>query len=265
MNPGDVLVGLGDDDLWTTVKILAIDPWPDGSAVFHCLFYEKSSRRPTPETVESLKVVAWHSPIAAQAYQSGWDVLCSTPVRDAELVGFHEYLRLTDFPRYVDVTGRDARALVSQASELYRRACALGEAGDRHGAIGLYTDAIDIFPLFYEAIDNRAFTYMELGDYASALNGFEASLQVKPTGHAAFFSRGECLMKLGLLDKAVAVFEDGMVRFPEHKDIYERFLTEARTKAQEARSGDDVPVTEVTDSTNNIRRRAKPWWQFWRS
>jgi len=176
---------------------LAIDEWPDNSQVFHCMFYEPSPRRPTAETIESLNVAAWHAPVAAQAYRDGWEVLYSAPVSDRELGGFHEYLKLTDFSRYATETGQDVRILVSRANELYRQACALGAPEERQSAIDLYTKAIDIFPLFYEAIDNRAFTYMELGDYAAALRGFEESLRVNPTGNTAFFSRGECLMKLG--------------------------------------------------------------------
>ncbi|MFC5743757.1 tetratricopeptide repeat protein [Dyella tabacisoli] len=264
MKAGDVLIGQKAEDSWSVVKILAIDEWPDNSQVFHCMFYEPSPGRPTAETIESLNVVAWHAPMAAQAYRSGWEVLCSTAVRDRELGGFHEYLKLTDFSRYATATSQDMRSLVSQANELYRRACALGEAGERQSAIDLYTRAIDTFPLFYEAIDNRAFTYMELGDFAAALRGFEESLRVNPIGNAAFFSRGECLMKLGLLDKATAAFKEGAARFPEHRDLYVRFLTQSRMKAQGPSASSDLSSSEKGDHAANGSRQANPWWKFWR-
>lgn len=264
MKAGDVLVSQKADDSWSAVKILAIDEWPDSSQVLHSMFYEPSPERPTVETVESLRVAAWHVPMAAQAYGVGWEVLCSAPVRDQELEGFHEYLKLTDFSRYATATGQDMRALVSKANELYRRACAIGNDGERRTAIDLYTRAIDIFPLFYEAIDNRAFTYMELGDYAEALQGFEESLRVNPTGNSAFFSRGECLMKLGLLDKAISVFEEGVTRFPEHRDIYVRFLAQAREKVRGSSvTGNLFPSGEDRRAAS-INREAKPWWRFWR-
>ena len=239
MKAGDVLVSQKAGDSWSAVKILAIDEWPDSSQVLHAMLYEPSAERPTVETIGSLRVAVWHVPMAAQAYRVGWEVLCSAPVRDQELKGFHEYLKLTDFPRYATATGQDMRALVSEANEFYRRACAIGNEGERRTAIELYTQAIDIFPLFYEAIDNRAFTYMELGDYAEALRGFEESLYVNPTGNAAFFSRGECLMKLGLLDKAISVFEEGAIRFSEHRDIYVRFLALAREKVRQSSISSD--------------------------
>jgi tetratricopeptide (TPR) repeat protein len=264
MKAGDVLVAQKGDDSWSVVKILAIDEWPDKSQVFHCMFYEPSPRRPTAETIKSLNVVARHAPMSAQAYRDGWEVLCSTPVHDQELGGFHEYLKLTDFPRYATVTGQDVRMLVSRANELYRQACALGAPGEQESAIDLYTKAIDIFPLFYEAIDNRAFTYMELGDYTTALRGFEESLRINPTGNAAFFSRGECLMKLGLLDKAIAAFEEGAIRFPEHRDLYARFIAQSRMKAQGPSANSDFLPSKKTDPAANGGQRANPWWRFWR-
>ncbi len=264
MKAGDVLVSQKADDAWSTVKILAIDTWPDGSLTFHCMWYEPTKQRPTPETVESLKVLAWHAPIAAQAYAADWDVLCSLPVLDRELEGFHEYLKLTDFSRYAAATGQDLRALASHATELYRQACALGDAGERQGAIELYTKAIDIFPLLYEAIDNRAFTYMELGDYATALQGFEESLRVNPTGNAAFFSRGECLMKLGMLDQAAAVFEEGATRFPEHRDLYLRFLSQSKAKPSEPPVRSEASSLAEVSTKATDRRPTRSWWKFWR-
>lgn len=264
MKEGDVLVSQNADDSWSAVKILAIDEWPDSSQVLHSMFYEPVPERPTMETVASLRVAVGHSPMAAQAYGVGWEVLCSAPVRDHELEGFHEYLKLTDFSRYVTATGQDMPALVSKAIEFYRRACAIGNDGERRAAIDLYTRAIDIFPLFHEAIDNRAFTYMELGDYAEALRGFEESLRANPTGNSAFFSRGECLMKLGMMNEAISVFEEGAARFPGHRDIYVRFLAQAREDVERSGvTGDFSPLREGV-STTSVNREAKPWWQLWR-
>jgi tetratricopeptide (TPR) repeat protein len=64
---------------------------------------------------------------------------------------------------------------------------------------------------------------MDLGDYERALDGFEMSLDVNPDGFSAFFSRGECLMKLGRFEEAEEVFKEGMELFPEKKDLCEEF------------------------------------------
>jgi hypothetical protein len=48
---------------------------------------------------------------------------------------------------------------------------------------------------------------------------------------AAFFSKGECLMKLGHLDEAEAIFIEGQERFPEHATQFNEFLKRTRAFA----------------------------------
>lgn len=76
---------------------------------------------------------------------------------------------------------------------------------------------------------NSGFMVPSSGDYQSALNDFESSLRVEPNGVAAFFSKGECLMKLGKLKDAEAVFEVGVKRFPEQKDMFNKYLNTTRS------------------------------------
>lgn len=255
MKAGDLLIRRRDTG-WSAVKLLAVDRWSDGSEVFHCCLYEPVEERPAEDNLESLRVSVMHAPIAAEGYRSGWEVLCSCPVADDELEGFHEYLKLTDFARFASVTGQDVSGLVARANDHYRRACALGDIEKRAEAIEEYSKAIDIFPLFYEAIDNRAFTYMELGDYVTALRGFEESLRVNPEGQAAFFSRGECLMKLGMNDEAAAIFREGAERFPDHRELYLRYLNALHL------DGPRGPNSRATVADGKPQK-VKPWWQFW--
>lgn len=230
MKASDLLIFQQPDGNWATVKILVVDIWADGSETFHCLSYSPVHDKPTEATLGELKVMVSHAPIAAEGFQEHWQVLCSRPVTDDELGGFNAYLKLTDFPRYLEFTGQDPRELVSRANGHYKNAVALGDAGKRLEAIEEYSIAIDLFPPFYEAVDNRAFTYMELGDYAAALDDFETSLRIHPDGHVAFFSRGECLLMLGLFDDAERVFDEGVSHFPEHKAIFLQFLEATRLK-----------------------------------
>jgi tetratricopeptide (TPR) repeat protein len=264
MKTGDVLISQRPSGDWSAVKILVVDRWPDGSEVFHCLLYKTVAERPSEDTLASLQILAMHAPIAAEGCREGWSVLCSGPVLEQELEGFHEYLKHTDFPRYISVTGQDARGLVSLANEHYRTACSLGDSGRREEAIKEYSTAIDIFPLFYEAIDNRAFTHMELGDYAMALQGFEESLRINSSGNSAFFSRGECLMKLGRIEEAAAVFQEGAERFPEHKDIYLRFLGALNPKLSDVDKGPDQEIGHKKNlPPAEHASKEKPWWRFW--
>ena len=211
------------------IKILCVDPWPDGSLSAHCRTYMPVAQRPVAGGLDKLEVRVGHAPIAAASFSRGWKRIANLPVLAADLDGFLVYLKLTDFPRYLQVSGHDLDAIVREANEHYRRACALGDAGKRAEAIAEYDAAIELFPMFFEAIDNRAFTFMELGDYRTALAGFEDSLRTNPEGFAAFFSRGECLLRLKQFAQAEAVFAAGLERFQDRREMFAKYLSLARS------------------------------------
>lgn len=229
--PGDVIAQQKKDGSWHVLKILQVDDDPD-SPTAHCLSYNDAQSKPTIDGLSLLSVRIWHAPIAARSFSSGWERIGNRAATKDELVGFVEYLKLTDFPRYVAFTGQDSKTIVRRANEHYQHAYQLGDQGRREEAIAEYSKAVDLFPLFYEAIDNRAFTYMELGKYREALADFEDSLRVNPNGVTAFFSKGECLLRLGQAQKATAIFKEGIKRFPEQRANFEKFLQLARTAAR---------------------------------
>jgi tetratricopeptide (TPR) repeat protein len=74
---------------------------------------------------------------------------------------------------------------------------------------------------------------MELGKFEEALLDFEASLRINPGSMSAFFSRGECLMKLGQSSAAEAVFKEGQTRFPEERALFTQFLEQVRALKNE--------------------------------
>lgn len=256
MKAGDVIVSQREDGNWATIKILAIDPWPDGSETFHCLCYEPTKSKPSEGTIDSLRVHVHHAPVDSFDFKANWQVLGSRPVGDDELSSFAEYLRYTDFPRYLELTRQDAQQLIEAANAHYRAACTLGEQGKVAESIDRYSQAIALFPLFFEAIDNRAFARMDLGDFTGAIADFEASLQVNPQGHAAFFSRGECLLKLGEFDQAAGVFTEGADRFPQHRADYLRFLALAGDRQHPA-------GVEPASGSSSADKPARPRWKFW--
>lgn len=223
---GDVLVD-HDENGWSTVKIIAIDRLPDGTGVAHCLLFAPTSEKPSMGSLPGLAILALHAPIRASAFESS-ERIGRAAVTKEEAAGFVEYLKQTDFRRYAKLTGQDYRQIISRANRHYASANALNEAGRRIEAIAEYDKAVELFPLFFEAIDNRAFSLMELGRYRDALAGFEQSLEVNPNGMHAFFSKGECLMKLGDLAAAEAVFMKGQTLFPEHRPLFAEFLGKVR-------------------------------------
>ena len=258
MKVGDLIISQNGKGEWATAKILAIDAWPDGSETFHCLLYTTTCEKPSFESVELLEVLIYHVPMDSADFKKNWQVLCSLPVTESDLIGFVEYLKHTDFPRYLEITKQDAREIVEQANAHFRAGFALGEEGKKLESIQEYTKAIDLFPLFHEAIDNRAFTYMELGDFASARDGFEASLRVNPDGSSAFLSRGECLMKLGLFDEAEQVFLEGGRRFPEHQATSQQLLEMLRSERELSANS-----TSNHSSLAPSGKGDRPWWKFW--
>ncbi|WP_225727457.1 tetratricopeptide repeat protein [Nocardia sp. JCM 34519.1] len=233
-----MLVKREDSGEWAVVKVLVVDVWPDGGELLHCLMYRSTSERPTPDVVAGLEVLAYHAPLRATAFRGAWEVLGTCAVAPADLVGFHEYLKRVDFRRYLAETGQNLETVVARANSHFAAGGALNDQQRHREAIEEYTRAADLFPLFYEAIDNRGFSYMNIGDYRSALDDFEHSLQIHPDGEAAYFSSGECLLRLGKLDEAEAIFEAGAVDSTQYRELHQKFLGLVRDLR-----GDGLPST----------------------
>lgn len=227
VTPGDLIVQR-DKNGWKAIKILAVDPWPDGTSAAHCLTYRSVRSKPTVESLKQADVDIWHAPIDAGSFSKGWERVGNRAPSKDELIGFVEYLKQTNFPRYARLTGQDPKEIARKAEEHYNRAYSLGEQGKRVEAIAEYSQAIDLAPPFYEAIDNRALTYMELGKIDEALSDFELSLGVNPHGITAFVSIGECLMKLGDLAGVEAIVQEGQSRFPEERAPFAELLKRVR-------------------------------------
>ena len=221
---GDVLIQPAEGGGWRLTKVLVVDPVEGDTPTAHVLLYENSSTEPTLDSFASSKPLAGHAPISAECYRTGWTRIGNTPVRKEELGGFYVYLKWTDFARYLRETGQSVDDVFAASEQHYLRANSLADEQKLVEAIDEYDLAIDLCPVFIEAIDNRAFTYMELGNDRRALEDFEMSLRVDPDGVAAFFSKGECLMKLGELDRAEAIFREGLFRFWQQRDQFQRYL-----------------------------------------
>ncbi|WP_312316095.1 tetratricopeptide repeat protein [Stenotrophomonas sp.] len=254
MNVGDVITSPLESGEWHTIKLLAIDTWPDGDT-FHCLCYRTTREKPTVDTLATLDVAVYHAPISADGFRQRGEILCSTAIGEDELVGFIEYLKMTDFARYLQVSGQNVEAVVSMANAHYRTACALDDSGQKVEAIGEYSSALDLFPLFFEALDNRGLTYLELGDVDAALDDFTQSLRINPSGSTAFAARGDCLLRLDQLEAAEQVFAEGEQRFPEHRAFHAGQLAKVRQRLRHR------GATEISPSASE--KKKGPWWKLW--
>lgn len=220
---GDILAQLNENDTWGIVKILQVDRLSENTQIAHSLIFNNTTSKPDLSSIETLAIYIYHAPIAAESYTNGWQVIGNLPPTETELSGFIEFLKYTNFVRYAEYTQQDTHAIISEANLNYNQANKLLDQGNRRGAISLYAKAFELFPLFFEAMDNSGFAYMELGNYENALNAFRTSLQVNPEGRKAFFSSGECLMALGRYSEALKIFEEGAVKFPQEKALFKQF------------------------------------------
>lgn len=240
MNEGDVIGMKMPDGAFSIKKILKIDVHPVMGATFHCKDYELVTQLRSREDVARLRVVCQHAPINGASIEKEFKVLFNEPVRKEELGGFFLYLKEMDFPRYTKESGIDVNAMLDEANMHYRQGCALAEARKFREAIDAYSEAIEIFPLLFEAIDNRGLAHMDLGEWDQAIADFKYSLSKNPDGQCAFFSLGECYLKKGEVDEAAKIFAEGNKRWPKNK-MFGQFLK----------------------AINKAKCPGKPWWKIW--
>lgn len=163
---------------------------------YHILTYSPAENLPTKEEIKHLEVLVYHSPFDKKAF-TGATLLTNIKVVAEDLIGYHEYLRQTQEPSYY----------VSIANNYYQAGLKLTDEKKQDEAIDSYSKAIDLFPPFFEAIDNRAFCKMDLGLWTDAIEDFKLSLQENPDSLLAEFSIGECFFKLGDYQNAKRQFE----------------------------------------------------------
>ena len=116
--------------------------------------------------------------------------------------------------------------------EHLKRAGELRKKGKFKEALELYTKAVELDALSWEALENRGLTYMDIGNYQAAIEDFDQALKIQPESPAALFSKGECFMYLGEMDKAEKVFSQCVERWPA-ETLFQKFLAETRRKLRD--------------------------------
>lgn len=173
---------------------------------YHVLIYTTVSSLPAADAVDSLDIYSYHAPINSGSFADAI-LLTNRPVVADDLIGYHEFLRQTQEPGFY----------VKIAGEYYQEGYRLTDEHKHLEAIDAYSKAIDLFPSFFEAIDNRAFCKMDLGLWEEAIEDFKLSLEENPNSFLAEFSIGECYFKMGDHEKAKIQFEIAKQINPEEK------------------------------------------------
>jgi tetratricopeptide (TPR) repeat protein len=203
---GDVFYDIIDGK-YHAYQVLKIDDCGKNGQIHHLKMYKTLDKEPAESDIDTLEVFVWHAPFEPI---TGSTYLGHRDIKSTDLEGFHTYLRMTDFKRYVEETGKDIYGIISQAQEYYSKGNESANAKEYEDALTWFDKAIDEYPYFYEAIDNKAFTLMDLGRWNEAISTFKASLRVEPKNHAAVFSIGECHYKLGEYEEAVIHFKSAL-------------------------------------------------------
>jgi tetratricopeptide (TPR) repeat protein len=213
LREGDLFYVIQDGS-YHVYKLLAHDK---AFSCYHVLAYEPMDVLPSARDVARLRISIGHLPIDAAGFNKPV-VLGNMRARAYELSGYHEYLKQT----------QPHESYTPLAITYFNDGLFLTDEQKHEEAIDAYSKAADLVPLFYEAIDNRAFCKMNLGMWEAAIEDFQLSLQVFPDSTLAEFSIGECHLRMKHYAEAKAQFEKALTIDPEHQ-LSKNFLEHVNT------------------------------------
>ena len=134
------------------------------------------------------------------------------PLNSAEMTGYLYFLRgtrLRDLKR-LEAARRDLeRALDHYPALPYAKhvlAATHAEQGDHARAIGLFTEALGMDPLFAKALYRRAGSYYLAGQYAQALADYDRFLALEGPTADALLGRAQSLQAQGFYEAAMAAY-----------------------------------------------------------
>jgi len=222
---GDIFY-IKTDGKYYLYKLIKLDT---ETGIHHVIVYKPFDKE-AEINVKNLEIYTKHIPIDNP---KDYKVIGHQDVTEENLQGFLEFLKLTDFARYLEETSKTIEDVVNTANAHFQEADNAYNDEQYDLAIEKYTDALEEFPLFFEAIDRRAFSKMAQGEYLDAVHDFEFSLQVNPDSVLAEFAIGECYYKLGDLESAVEQFERTAKLYPEDELTAEWLELSKRDLAQQ--------------------------------
>ena len=78
--------------------------------------------------------------------------------------------------------------------------------GDYSNAIVSYSYAIEKYPKYYEALNNRGNSYANMGKFKKALTDYNNAIEIDPKNTDAYYNRGYCYRKMGKNELALKNF-----------------------------------------------------------
>jgi len=102
------------------------------------------------------------------------------------------------------------------AEESFLRGNLLLDSGDLRGAIGAYTEALDLNPRYARALNNRGLAHSALKEYEVALADYDVCLAQPEPFPEAYYNRGVARFRLGRKGEAVADFTEALKLQPRY-------------------------------------------------
>ena len=169
-------------------------------------------------------IVARASGHRAHAYQCSWDEILGKPdyYVEGQTLDRYEKAVLTISTVKKSKTKRlvksDKEAFVTEpikAIELspenavayFNRGVTYANLGEYHSALAGFNSAIELNPKYAEAYNNRGNTYSTLEKYDSALADYDKAIQLTPENAVAYFNRGVTYADIGEYEKGTSDLE----------------------------------------------------------
>ncbi len=209
LKEGDI-VYLQQHNKFQLNKVVKIGEDPQ---LYHTILYKPIDVLPSLSELDSLEIYLWE--ISVNAFPD-YEYLTNVPVKKEELKGYYEFLKQTNFKKYAEETKQDVKDIAARAILAFNRGTKFCGVQNFSEAIKEFDEALDLFPMFYEALDNKGFSYMDLGEWNNAIACFEGSLAINPRNFIAEFSIGECFYHSGNFQKALSSFKRALSIEPEN-------------------------------------------------
>jgi predicted TPR repeat methyltransferase len=102
----------------------------------------------------------------------------------------------------------------SFAESAYSKGALLMREGRFHEALTVFDEALEVRPLFVEAMSNRATALLELKRYEDALDGFDKALAIDAEHAISWNNRANALVKLKRFEDAVESYDKALQLAP---------------------------------------------------
>lgn len=243
---GDVLVTL-DGGTWSVQRVLKLD---HEGAVVHLMVYPTMSTKPTIEEVRRSSPMVMHIPVMLSPGTLSGECIGNIPVEEGDLTGYTYYMEEVFG---VHTNSKDEASdemlekMLESVSNAFKRANNHYEQKQYQEAIAAYNEVLELWPDYYEAIDNLGYVYMDIGQYDEAIALFKRSLAINSFGVTAHASLGDCHSQCGRYEEARLHYLDATRFEPEHRGLF-KALNEVEKKL-------GLPLTKM--------QKKKSWWRFW--